>query len=78
MCFSFIRKRLEWPHPQLVHWWLLVHSSRYIPNIETGINWYKGWHYLSSYHTCKVLATSVDMRLQPIYQTYISGLYIDI
>ncbi len=19
--------RLEWPHPELVHWWLLVHSS---------------------------------------------------
>jgi hypothetical protein len=27
--FGFIPKRLERPHPELVHWWLLVHSSRY-------------------------------------------------
>ncbi len=27
MCFWFILKRLQWSHPQLVHWWLLVHSS---------------------------------------------------
>jgi hypothetical protein len=24
--FGFIPKRLERPHPELVHWWLLVHS----------------------------------------------------
>jgi len=24
-------KRAEWAHPQLVHWWLLVHSNREIP-----------------------------------------------
>jgi hypothetical protein len=27
MWFWFIPKRLQGPHPQLVHWWLLVHSS---------------------------------------------------
>jgi len=25
--FGSSTKRLEWPHPQLVHWWLPVHSS---------------------------------------------------
>jgi hypothetical protein len=25
--FSSSLKQLEWPHPELVHWWLLVHSS---------------------------------------------------
>jgi hypothetical protein len=27
MCLWFIPKWLEWPHPQLVRWWLLVHSN---------------------------------------------------
>ncbi len=27
MGFWFIPKRLQRPHPQLMHWWLLVHSS---------------------------------------------------
>jgi hypothetical protein len=27
MCFWFIPKRLERPHPELVHWWQLFHSS---------------------------------------------------
>jgi hypothetical protein len=27
MCFYSSPKRLEWPQPELVHWWLLVHSS---------------------------------------------------
>jgi len=27
MCFWFIPKRLKQPHLELVHWWLLVHSS---------------------------------------------------
>jgi hypothetical protein len=26
--FGSSPKRLEWPHPQLVHWWLLVRSSQ--------------------------------------------------
>jgi hypothetical protein len=21
-------KRVEWPHPKLVHWWMLIHSSK--------------------------------------------------
>jgi len=25
--FGSSPKRLEWPHPELVHWWLLVHSN---------------------------------------------------
>ncbi len=25
--FGSSPKRLEWPHPELVHWWLLVHCS---------------------------------------------------
>jgi hypothetical protein len=25
--FGSSPKRVEWPHPQLVHWWLLIHSS---------------------------------------------------
>jgi hypothetical protein len=32
MCFCFIPKQLEWPHPELVHQRLLVHSS---PNQES-------------------------------------------
>jgi hypothetical protein len=28
--FSSSPKRLEWPHLELVHWWLLVHSSRFM------------------------------------------------
>jgi hypothetical protein len=27
--FGSSPKRLEQPHPQLVHWWLLVHSSHF-------------------------------------------------
>jgi hypothetical protein len=27
MYLWFIPKWLQWPRPQLVHWWLLVHSS---------------------------------------------------
>jgi len=27
MCLCSSSKWLQWPHPQLVHWWLLVHSS---------------------------------------------------
>ncbi len=34
MCFWFIPKRLQRPHPQLVHWWLLVHSSQDIPPLD--------------------------------------------
>jgi len=30
MCFGPSPKRLERPHPKLVHWWLLVHSSRLV------------------------------------------------
>jgi len=26
--FGSSSKRLEWPHPELVHWWLLFHSSQ--------------------------------------------------
>ncbi len=26
--FGSSPKRLERPHPQLVHWWLLIHSSQ--------------------------------------------------
>ncbi len=26
--FGSSPKRFEWPHPELVHWWLLVYSSR--------------------------------------------------
>ncbi len=29
MCFCSSPKRLEWPHPELVHWWLLDHSSQF-------------------------------------------------
>jgi len=25
--FGSSQKRLQWRHPQVVHWWLLVHSS---------------------------------------------------
>jgi len=28
--FSSSPKRLEWPHPELVHWWLLVHSNLFL------------------------------------------------
>jgi hypothetical protein len=27
MCLGSSPKWLEWPHPELVHWWLLVQSS---------------------------------------------------
>jgi len=29
--FGSSPKRLEWPHPELVQWWLLFHSSRLPP-----------------------------------------------
>jgi len=58
--FGSSPKRLEWPHLELVHWWLLVHSSLLVGcgkirgilcsivgtkgNICTGILSLTGWN----------------------------------
>jgi len=35
--FGSSPKQLEWPHPELMHWWLLVHSSHNpVPPDRTG------------------------------------------
>jgi hypothetical protein len=42
MCFWFSPKWVEWPHPKLVHWWLLVHSSRWRVLVEFGPHSHNG------------------------------------
>jgi len=34
--FGLSPKWFQWPHPQLVHWWLLVHSSQ----VDGGLDWW--------------------------------------
>jgi hypothetical protein len=36
MCFCSSPKWFQQPHPQLVHWWLLVHSSLVAPSVRTS------------------------------------------
>jgi hypothetical protein len=40
--FGSSSKWLQWPHPQLVHWWMLVHSS--LPHFE-------GYNFQSLQHS---------------------------
>jgi hypothetical protein len=35
MCLGSSSKQLEQPHPELVHWWLLVHSSQCVSNCRS-------------------------------------------
>jgi hypothetical protein len=35
--FCSSAKRLQWAHPELVHWWLLVHSRPYM-DMTTKMN----------------------------------------
>ncbi len=54
--FGSSPKRLEQPHPELVHWWLLVHSSpsiapmdgQYVTHFFFGRPWVN--RYLNWYH----------------------------
>jgi hypothetical protein len=45
MCFWFILKQLGRPHPELVDWWLLVHSSPlYVSVGQLGVvGWLSVW-----------------------------------
>jgi hypothetical protein len=53
-------KRLQWPHPQLVHWWLLVQSSRSLGiaghqmrnrewNFTKRNNWDPNWLFFTNF-----------------------------
>jgi hypothetical protein len=35
MCLGSSPKQLEQPHPELVHWWLLVHSSQCVSDCRS-------------------------------------------
>jgi len=55
MCLGSSPKRLEQPHPELVHWWLLVHSSLSIaisnscPTLKNNST-LESWWAFNSFH----------------------------